>query len=1054
MKHLVFLAFLTCTFSFLYAQRANYWYFGSRAGINFTSRGPVALSNGRTSNLEGCATMSDFNGNLLFYTDGVTVWNKNHQIMQNGSGLAGGSSSCQSSIVIPLPENDSIYLIFTAPENESFRSENYCMNVVNVNLNGGLGAITQKNFVFERRATERITAVSHANGIDFWIITNERGANIFRSYLVTKNGVDFTNPTISRLGRTIREQDTRGMLKASPDGKFIIQTAWLANPVLAPQLMKFDATTGRISDPIIINFLGAYGVAFSPNSSKLYLSTSGFELSQYDLQRSYDSLNLNSSKFNYIPKGGGLLGDLSLGPDGKIYTTRFGLAYLSGFQFPDSFGTGASYNDTLVVLSPGTSGQMGLPNFYNNISLPPAITISAKQTGCLTYKFKFNASFNGFSSFNWSFGDGKASTDSFPTHTYKRTSESFTVQFNFKSKDGNYDITVEKKITLSPIPVVDFTANTNGCFKDTVQFKSTVAVSNGAVNYLWQLGDGSTSIAPNLLKRYADTGTFITKLFIKDSLGCASDTITKTVTVNKLIRPALKLQNSFCSRTPVLFTDSSFAYNTAITQWQYSMGDGIFYNNALPNQVHIYAKEGIYNIKMVLKSDVCVSDTFYISVTINARPQTGFVLPENCVNDISSFIDTSTISTGTINFWKWRFGNDLATPSNPDTSILKNPSHKYGRADFYNVTLITRSNLFCFDTLTQKFTVNGAVPDARLNLPQLSWCTGDSIKLTNTSMVDFGSLSRLQIQWDAINTFTDENPLSNKVYAFKYNEFRKPESKTQKIQLRVQSGISCFNEIDTIITLKAQPRIVFDTINAVCNNANSFILNQGRDTTGINGNGVYSGRSVFFANNNYQFNPRSISANSTTSITYRFTSNNGCFDEKKRTIQINPAPVVDAGADKRILAGDSVMMDATVLGNNLQYNWSPAFLLNNNTILNPKALVKDNIIYLLKATNEFGCSDTNSVFIKALKPLNPPNAFSPNGDGIHDRWEIPELFHYPGCVIEVFNRYGQPVYKAVNYTTGWDGNIFGKPVPFGTYYYVIQPGSGQKRVAGSLTILR
>jgi len=93
----------------------------------------------------------------------------------------------------------------------------------------------------------------------------------------------------------------------------------------------------------------------------------------------------------------------------------------------------------------------------------------------------------------------------------------------------------------------------------------------------------------------------------------------------------------------------------------------------------------------------------------------------------------------------------------------------------------------------------------------------------------------------------------------------------------------------------------------------------------------------------------------------------------------------------------------------------------------------------------------------AVKPKPPvvPNAFSPNGDGINDTWVIRYLNEYPSADVEVFNRYGQPVYHATGgYTTPWDGTYKGQPLPVGTYYWIIRPGSGRKQISGSVTILR
>ena len=125
----------------LHAQhKADIWYFGDYAGMDFRNGSPVALTNSAMSQYEGCATISDKDGNLLFYTDGMTVWNKNHSIMQNGTGLMGAPSSSQSGIIVPKPGSNNLYYIFTVPFETDPGGLRY--SIVDMTLNGGLGAVT------------------------------------------------------------------------------------------------------------------------------------------------------------------------------------------------------------------------------------------------------------------------------------------------------------------------------------------------------------------------------------------------------------------------------------------------------------------------------------------------------------------------------------------------------------------------------------------------------------------------------------------------------------------------------------------------------------------------------------------------------------------------------------------------------------------------------------------------------------------------------------------------------------------------------------------------
>jgi len=122
----------------------NHWFFGNQFGLNFSSGAPVFEPGGQTARWEGCSAISDANGNLLFYTDGIDVWNKLHFVMPNGSGLMGGyGSSTQSSLIVPKPNDSLRFYIFTADEDVGPNGFRY--SEVDITLNGGLGDVTLKN---------------------------------------------------------------------------------------------------------------------------------------------------------------------------------------------------------------------------------------------------------------------------------------------------------------------------------------------------------------------------------------------------------------------------------------------------------------------------------------------------------------------------------------------------------------------------------------------------------------------------------------------------------------------------------------------------------------------------------------------------------------------------------------------------------------------------------------------------------------------------------------------------------------------------------------------
>lgn len=305
------------------------WYFGENAGIAFTTGTPIPLNDGQSNSLEGTATVCDRNtGQLLFYTDGVTIWNAKHQIMQNGRDIQGHSSSTQAALIIPIPEDSSQYYVFTTGAiNSSLVDEvkGFHYSIVDMRGNGGLGAVVKKNIMLFENSTEKLTATKHCNGRDYWVVTHEWGNSNFRAYLVSPQGI--SDPVISSIGidypldnnRLISSAYCAGMIKLSPMGTKLAAANWRGKVL---ELFDFDKSTGSVSNGLQLDIPSAiqYSVAFSPDNTKLYAeSLDPMRLYQFDISNP-DLSAINDSKQTIalpadVVSGGGL----QLGPDGKIY---------------------------------------------------------------------------------------------------------------------------------------------------------------------------------------------------------------------------------------------------------------------------------------------------------------------------------------------------------------------------------------------------------------------------------------------------------------------------------------------------------------------------------------------------------------------------------------------------------------------------------------------------------------------------------------------------------------------------------------------------------------
>ena len=168
---LILISTIFCAFA---QNEGNIWYFGENAGLDFNSGTPVALTDGMLNTLEGCAVISDNNGDLLFYTDGMTVYNKNHTIMPNGVGLLGNNSSTQSAIIVKKPGSANVYYIFTV-DGHTGAQGGLSYSEVDMTLNGGFGDINAtKNILLIPQTSEKVTAIEHQNSSDFWIVISLR----------------------------------------------------------------------------------------------------------------------------------------------------------------------------------------------------------------------------------------------------------------------------------------------------------------------------------------------------------------------------------------------------------------------------------------------------------------------------------------------------------------------------------------------------------------------------------------------------------------------------------------------------------------------------------------------------------------------------------------------------------------------------------------------------------------------------------------------------------------------------------------------------------------
>lgn len=359
------LSFFLAIPHFLNAQSQHIWYFGNMAGLDFNVTPPIPITSGLNAQ-EGTATTCSNDGALLFYSNGATIWDRQHQVMPNGTDLVGGASSAQAALIVPLPGSCQIYYMFNTEDH--FTDGGLAYSIIDMCLHAGLGDVvsTSKNILLENRTAENLTAVLHANGKDIWILAHKLGTNEFLAYLLTANGLN-TIPVKSLVGSTYPSDAHIGCIKANQQGDKIVSVASFRNIY---ELFDFNTATGAFSNavdlkPIIGSGRFVYGISFSPNDSLLYLSTFfvSSDLIQLDLH------SMQQTTLQAIP-GHYHLGALQLGPDEKIYLARTNQSFVDVIHAPDVPGFGCTYDPGGQPLLPGTTSQLGFPNIIPYALMP------------------------------------------------------------------------------------------------------------------------------------------------------------------------------------------------------------------------------------------------------------------------------------------------------------------------------------------------------------------------------------------------------------------------------------------------------------------------------------------------------------------------------------------------------------------------------------------------------------------------------------------------------------------------------------------------------------
>jgi gliding motility-associated-like protein len=374
MRCLFLLVFLACFNSLLAQKQANIWYFGLYTGLDFNFSYPKILSS-KQDFFGPVSVIADDSGKLLFYTDGNSVWNRQQELMPNGTDLFGSLISTHT-LIVPHSGNKNLFYIFSLIH-PYFDDPGFWYSLVDMRLAGGMGDVVQKNALLSVSSTGKVSATHHDNGKDYWVMMHEYNNNTFKAYAITPQGID-KQAIISNIGiippDSTKFSNFAGQMKFSPDGKLLAMAMGLPEVV---EVFAFNKNTGKITQPIallslaedVYKYNASYGLEFSPNGRYLYVTGLADFLYQFDLQ----ATDIQASKKTlYTPEQAAkdsvwALYELQLAPDGKIYVVvdHNKDSYLGVIEQPNLADSLCNFRTKGLYLENGAV-TFSLPNFVSS----------------------------------------------------------------------------------------------------------------------------------------------------------------------------------------------------------------------------------------------------------------------------------------------------------------------------------------------------------------------------------------------------------------------------------------------------------------------------------------------------------------------------------------------------------------------------------------------------------------------------------------------------------------------------------------------------------------
>jgi gliding motility-associated-like protein len=483
--------------------------------------------------------------------------------------------------------------------------------------------------------------------------------------------------------------------------------------------------------------------------------------------------------------------------------------------------------------------------------------------------------------------------------------------------------------------------------------------------------------------------------------------------VNALIT-GISAIDSGCAPYNVTFNNGT----TGAVTHAWDFGDGDTSTIFSPN--HTYALPGVYPVRLIAtnpSADCFAVDTAYTTITVvsNVNGQFTNNATLGCNNSTVQFnlIDSLQGPNVTI---LWSFGDG-------NTSNVLNPLHTYALPGIYTVKCVA-SNGVCKDSMSTVLDLSHFI-DAIYAFKNLddSLCTGELVSADGSASQVLADLT-FNWNWGDGNISTTK-PLGLHVY---------PNAGTYSILLTVTDKLGCIDSMRKNMFIAAHGLAVTPTDTQMCigDRFMAYAYSSGTSTTPSIS---WSPSSGLLCNNCWT---NEVAPVSNTTYNIIRTDQFNCLDTATLNVKVNPLPTVT------ITNGDSLFVpyNNEVILNAVGayvYNWSPSWALSTTNQQSTIAKPKVSELYFVNALDTNGCKGSDSIYLNVnyRSPIFIANAFTPNGDGINDYFEITNLKFQSIQEFRIFNRWGNEVFNTNN-AKGWNGTINGKDAPIDTYHYIIR----------------